>query len=136
MALIKWRDSYDTGVKQFDDEHHKIVELISTLFVALRDKSSKEIVVKVSNELISYTEYHFANEEESMRSAKYPDVEEHIAEHVRLKRDVLEFESTINNEFPKGTSELYRFLREWLVEHIQSMDKKYAQFLQKNTQTE
>ena len=130
MSLIKWRDSYNIGIKQFDDEHHKLVELISTLFEALRDKSGKEVVVNVSDELISYTELHFSNEETAMLSAEYPDAEEHIAKHQRLKRAVLEFQSTIINEFPKGTSELYRFLREWLVEHIQSMDKKYAPFLQ------
>lgn len=28
MTLIKWRESYNTGVAQFDREHHKLVELI------------------------------------------------------------------------------------------------------------
>jgi hemerythrin len=130
MSLIKWRDSFNTGVKQFDDEHHTLVEMISALFEALRDQSSKEVVVKVCDKLITYTEHHFSNEEKAMLFAEYPKAKEHIAEHDRLKKAVLEFQTTINNEFPKGTSELYRFLREWLVEHIQNMDKQYAPFLQ------
>ena len=29
MSVIKWRDTYNIGVEQFDIEHHKLVELIS-----------------------------------------------------------------------------------------------------------
>ena len=43
MAVIKWRDGYNTGVAQFDMEHHKIVELIDSMYAAIRDKSGKEI---------------------------------------------------------------------------------------------
>lgn len=129
MSLIKWRDSYNTDVKQFDEEHHKIVEFIDTMFVALRDKSSKEIVVKVCNELISYTVYHFENEEKAMTSVNYPDIQAHIAEHMRLKKEAEKFQSVINNHFPEGVSELYRFLREWLITHIQNVDKKYSPYL-------
>jgi hemerythrin len=35
----------------------------------------------------------------------------------------------INADFPEGTTEFYRFLREWLVEHIQECDKKYGPYL-------
>ena len=44
MSVIKWRESYNTGIEQFDMEHHKIVELIDAMFAAIRDKSSKEVV--------------------------------------------------------------------------------------------
>jgi hemerythrin len=129
MSIIKWRDSYNTDVKQFDDEHHRIVELIDTMFVALRDKSGKEVFVKVCDELLLYTGYHFENEEKAMETAKYPYIEAHIAEHIRLKKMVQKFQAIINSEFPEGSSELYRFLREWLFAHIQNVDKKYSPYL-------
>lgn len=136
MSLIKWRDSYNTGVQQFDDEHHKIVEFIGILYEALRNQSSKEDVVRVSNELLIYTENHFSNEEKAMRSAKYPHLEEHIVEHNRLKKEVQRYQEIIKNDFQKGTSELYRFLRDWLIEHIMKVDKKYVPYLLKQQRSE
>ena len=59
MAVIKWRESYNTNVKQFDEEHKKIVELINTMFQAMRDKSDKEVTAKVCADLLSYTQIHF-----------------------------------------------------------------------------
>ena len=129
MTVINWRDSYNTGVAQFDREHHKIVDLIDVMFAAIRDKSGKEVVEKACNEVLSYTGYHFENEEKAMQSVNYPGLKEHIDEHNRLKAEALQFQMKINADFPEGTTEFYRFLREWLVEHIQECDKKYGPYL-------
>jgi hemerythrin len=132
MSVIKWREGYNTGVAQFDNEHRKIVELIDLMFAAIRDKSGKEIVEKVCNDVVAYTGYHFDNEEQAMRAVGYPGLDEQVGEHNRLKAEALRFQETINTNFPEGTSEFYRFLRDWLVKHIQDCDKKYGPYLQKN----
>ena len=131
MSVIKWRESYNTGIEQFDMEHHKIVELIDAMFAAIRDKSSKEVVETVCKDVLSYAAYHFANEEQAMKAVNYPELDEHTAEHARLKSEAEKFHNTITNNFPEGTVELYRFLREWLVGHIQDCDKKYTPYLNK-----
>lgn len=130
MSVIKWRDTYDTGVAQFDNEHHMIVELIDALFTAIRDKNGKDIVVKACKDVVAYTGYHFDNEEKAMQSAGYPELEKHVAEHDRLKAEALKFQEIINANFPEGTSDFYRFLRDWLITHIQDCDKKYGPYLQ------
>jgi hemerythrin-like metal-binding protein len=129
MAVIKWRDSYNTGIDQFDKEHHKILELIDIMFMAIRDKSDKEITRKACNDVLSYTQYHFANEEQAMQEANYPELEEHIAEHVRLKNEAVRFQTIIDTNFPEGVNDFYRFLREWLVNHIEGCDMKYGPYL-------
>ena len=129
MTVIKWRDTYNTGVAQFDMEHQKIIELINTMYGAIRDKSGKEITEKACSEVLSYTGYHFDNEEQAMQTANYPDFQEHIAEHSRLKAEAVKLQGIIAANFPEGTAEFYRFLRDWLVEHIQECDKKYGEYL-------
>ena len=129
MAVIKWRESYNTNVKQFDEEHKKIVELINTMFQAMRDKSDKEVTAKVCADLLSYTQIHFKNEEQAMASVGYPYLEEHVAEHNRLKEKVEGFQVQTDEDFFRGATELYHFLRKWLVDHIQVVDKKYSSYL-------
>jgi hemerythrin len=129
MSVIKWRDTYNTGVAQFDKEHHKIVELINTMYTAIRDKSGKEITATACNEVLSYAGHHFSNEEQAMQAVNYPDLQEHIAEHAKLKAEAIKFQGIISANFPEGTAEFYRFLRDWLVNHIQECDKKYEPYL-------
>lgn len=134
MTTIKWRDSYNTGVEQFDKEHHKIVELIDMMHVAIRDKVEKEVTEKACTDIVSYAGYHFANEEEAMQEANYPELLEHIAEHDRLRKEAERFQAIINDNFPEGVNEFYRFLRQWLVDHIQGWDMKYGPYIN-NTPT-
>jgi hemerythrin len=130
MAVIKWRDSYNIGVEQFDQEHHRIVELINLMFEAVRDKSGKEVVEKVCQDVLSYTEYHFANEEQALRAINYPDLEEQVTEHAKLRTEAKRLQEIIQARFPEGSVELYHFLREWLIQHILDSDKKYGSYLQ------
>lgn len=129
MNIIQWRDSYNTGVEQFDREHHKIVELIDVLFTCVRDKKESSEVTEAIAELVEYTTYHFDNEEQAMKQADYPELESHQEKHRMLKERALEFQAigpTIERE---KVREFYQFLRAWLVDHIVRCDKKYSEFL-------
>ena len=134
MKIIKWRNAYNTGIEQFDTDHHKIVDLIDTMFAAMRDKSSREVVEKVCADVFFYIDYHFTNEETAMKAASYPDLENHIAEHAGLKTEAERYRTVIMTNFPAGVPEFYRFLRNWLLHHIQVCDKKYIPYLQKNVE--
>ena len=126
MALIKWRESYCTGVEQFDMEHNKIVELVNAMYGAIRDKAPQEDVEKLLAEVITYTEYHFENEEKMMEDSGFDGLEEHRQEHQRLKEETKAFGKLLEEDFVTGTRELYRFLREWLMDHILECDMKYS----------
>jgi len=129
MAVIKWRESYNTGVDQFDQEHHKLVELINGMFEATRDKSELKTVEKLLDELVAYTGYHFDNEEKAMESVDYPGFAEHKKEHDKLKAEAVNFKTKLAEDLENGTRNLYRFLREWLTEHILECDMKYREHL-------
>ena len=125
MNIIKWRDTYNTGVDQFDREHHKIVELINAMFLAIRNKSNLEEVSPLLEEVLDYTSYHFDNEEKVMRDTNYPELETHIEEHRKLKEQSLQFKELLKENFSEQSIKFYRFLRDWLINHILDCDKKY-----------
>jgi hemerythrin-like metal-binding protein len=131
MSIIQWRESYNTGVEQFDREHHKIVELIDVLFTSVRDKREGIEITEAIAELVEYTGYHFDNEEQAMKLADYPELEAHQEEHRRLKQQALEFQAIGQNIEREKVTEFYQFLRGWLIDHIVDCDKKYGEFLAK-----
>ena len=60
MPLIKWRDSYATGIKEMDDEHREIIDIINTLYEMIRDKKNYDELKNVYERLYNYSLNHFS----------------------------------------------------------------------------
>lgn len=129
MALIMWNDAYSVKVKQFDDQHKKLVEIVNELHDAMKVGKGKDVLTKVLGSLISYTGSHFADEEKLMKLHAYPGYENHKKEHNLLVAQVLDFQKKFHDGNALITQNIMTFLRDWLVKHIQSEDKKYGEYL-------
>jgi hemerythrin len=130
MALMEWSDKLSVGVAQFDAEHRRLVGMVNDLFDAVQAGKGKEALGGILEELIAYTETHFANEEEIMREHGYDEVDGHKSEHELLTRQVHE----IRRKYMAGASatlsmEVMNFLKNWLIKHIQGTDRKYSRFM-------
>lgn len=77
MALITWNENYSVKVKQFDDQHKKLIDMINELHDAMKVGKGKDVMEKILAGLIQYTVTHFANEERLMKQHNYPDYEQH-----------------------------------------------------------
>jgi hemerythrin-like metal-binding protein len=127
MAMMEWNDALKVGHSVIDRDHEKLVRLINELGDAMSAGRGRDVCGSVLNELISYTQTHFANEERLMSVHQYADASRHRAEHAKLIRDVLDFKE----KFEAGTAtlsvSLLHFLMEWLTHHILESDKALAQ---------
>lgn len=132
MAIIKWRDSYNTGINNVDEEHKKLVALIENMHCVIRDKGGKEEIENVLNRVVEYTQSHFANEEKMMQELQYDKFPDHKIEHEKLVKDVGVFKEKLLSNFPEGSHEFYHFLREWLIDHILDSDKAFGNFYSAN----
>lgn len=128
MALIKWRDSYSVGVEKSDQEHMVLVELINETFIIVRDKGSVATLSEAIVKLIDYTKVHFADEEEALAKVNYPLLDEHKEIHLNLMEQVYEFQKQIASEGENLRTDLYKFLRDWLINHILDEDMKYGEY--------
>jgi hemerythrin len=129
MALINWSDSYSVKVKQFDDQHKKLISMVNELHDSMKIGKGKEILGKILTGLVQYTELHFRNEEQLMKQHGYPGYENHKKEHNMLVVQV----SDLHKQHQQGntpiTQNVLLFLKEWLNNHIQGEDRNYGPFL-------
>ncbi len=130
MPLIKWRDSYSVGVDKFDQEHMLLVELINEMFIIVRDRGDVATLGDAVAKLIDYTKVHFTDEEEAMEQVNYPLLEEHKKIHADLLEQVLRFQVRMDKEGEEMRTDLYKFLRDWLINHILDEDMKYSGYFQ------
>lgn len=129
MAIIKWEQNLSVGVDKFDTHHKKLVDLINKLHDAMSQGKGAETIGSVLDELIKYTQYHFAEEEKLMTLHKYPDLEKHKAEHVALTKKAVELQQQQKGGHIAITLPVMSFLKDWLTKHINGTDKKYGPFL-------
>lgn len=129
MALLTWNEKFSVQVRQFDDEHKQLIALVNQLHDAMKMGQGKQVVGDILRGLISYTRNHFASEERLMKSHGYPEYEKHKKEHNQLTLSVLD----LQKEYDAGNAPLSQsvmaFLKDWLTNHIQGMDKGYGPFL-------
>ena len=129
MALINWQPSFSVNVKEIDQQHQLLVNMINDLYDAMNSGKEKEELQKLINRLNVYAAMHFAKEEHYFDLFAYPEGELHKKEHNDFEDEVSKFES----DFIKGSQslsmEIMNFLSNWLVEHIKGSDKKFGPFL-------
>jgi hemerythrin len=105
------------------------VKIINELHQAMIGGHGKDQLGKILSSLVSYTQAHFKTEENLMESHGYPEYTIHKAEHDRLTRTVLDFQSNFQKNEVGLTIEVMDFLKDWLSKHIMGIDKKYTPFL-------
>jgi hemerythrin len=129
MSLITWRDEFSVGVAEIDTQHKHLVNLINQLHDAMRVGKGKDIMDKVLDELIAYTQTHFRHEERLMQTRGYSELAGHQAEHNKLTQQALDYQQQFRAGKIAMTLPLMNFLKDWLTTHILTVDHKYKSCL-------
>jgi len=126
MAIFIWDDSYKTGEKSIDEQHKKLVDLLNQLDESLNIGGDTHIVIKLLDELVEYTKFHFKDEEKFMTGHEYneKDYQDHLLVHQQFIDQINEAQKTYQADPEHITDELLDFLVQWLINHILLTDKQ------------
>jgi hemerythrin len=132
--MISWRETYNIGVDEVDQQHQELVVKLNEFLDACIQQKGKDKIMETLAFLRDYTVEHFRSEEEIMLKYNYPDYAEHKKDHDDFVASVLELEASIQNQGATvvTTLKLNRTLTDWLLSHISKSDMKIGQFLRIN----
>jgi len=123
---IQWNEIYNIGHDKIDSEHQKLFLLGAKVMNA---KGNKDEIMKAVKDLIKYTKFHFANEEQYMKSINFIYLEEHKALHRNITKKLDTVLKNINNMTQEDiVNTLYNFISKNIVNHILTQDKKIHHF--------
>jgi len=128
MPLFVWKDQYSVKVKDMDDQHIVLINLINDLHEAMKEGKGKQIQGKILDELIKYTKVHFSAEEELMQQNNYPGINEQKKQHEIFVSKMKGFLADHQGNKVMLSLEIMTFLRDWLLNHILKIDQKYSDF--------
>ena len=126
MAFIDWSDEYDTGIASIDEQHRRLVEIVNRFDEASRRGRGTRIMQDILNDLIGYTQEHFAHEESLMAAAGYQG----LRKHQTLHRQLLQKVERCQYDFSQGrriTREVRELLRYWVESHLMDEDQAFAE---------
>lgn len=132
--LLKWSDALATGVARIDQQHKMLINILNDANQCFRDGQDAEAQVKIMEDLIGYTTYHFDSEEELMEAGGYgerlPDEEKrHVREHRAFAKAASDYQLALKQGKPIDYEMLFGFLNNWLVNHVMGTDQKFGRFL-------
>ena len=129
-VFFKWSSDYNVNIKTIDSQHQELVRILNHLFIAVSKREGDKVIAGILDALTDYTKTHFALEERLMQQAKYKELESHKLEHRKL---IAELDRLCKKHLVEEKPiyfEMLAFLKNWLKEHIQGVDKKYSTDLQ------
>jgi hemerythrin len=127
--FVAWKDEYSVGIDTIDQDHKKLLSLINNLLAAKQCRTGPEFERQALDELMDYTQFHFKREEDLMREHGYADYEGHKAQHDQMVIQAQLFRSRYEEKGHEAIPEVARYLKLWLIQHINGTDRKYVPFL-------
>lgn len=130
-GLFTFTDKYKTGIEFIDEEHKRLFEIIDETYELIHDHfihDKYDQIIYLLEQLKDYTEFHFHDEEEYMKSINYPGLEAQQQAHAAfidklVNIDIHELEAMDDNQ-QQYLLDLVNFLVTWLANHILGADKK------------
>ncbi len=124
---MQWGPQYVLGIKDIDNEHQKLVNMINDLYEAMSQGKGDDVLGRVLGGLVNYCATHFATEEKYMQKCGYEDFAEHKRIHDGLTSKVKSLFNDFNSGKAKMSLSVTTFLKDWLNKHILQTDKNYVQ---------
>lgn len=126
MALQGWKKEFSVNHPIMDADHQKLVEMISSLYEAMKLGKSRDVLEKNLNSMTKYAKEHLMREENYLISINFPDLNNHQQQHQLFLQKV----EDLTTNFGKGNMaiavDMLPFLNQWFMNHIMIVDKKYS----------
>ena len=129
--MYQWSDEYVLGIEEIDLQHKRLIEIANQIYEIMNDQwrlDKYNQILEVLGELKDYTVYHFKSEEEYMAKIGYKKRFSHAIEHSAFveKLNAVDLRD-LDEKQDKYLRELLGFITDWVVNHIMTTDKLYAQ---------
>ena len=129
--LFVWRDEYNVNIEFIDLQHLQLMKEANIFYNTIESRIKRKEVQEALDSFIHVYEFHFSEEERCMKQYDYPGYEVQHRKHAGLISDVQRIrEKHASQEIDIDLS-VFEFLKNWLIDHILTEDRKLGQFLRK-----
>jgi len=129
VPLICWSEAHEVGVREIDEQHAQLASVINDVADALKNGHVCNDTAGKLAEIVRLAEFHFAAEERLMAAHGFDDSTLHRETHDRLLADI---RALVAERDFRSVSLTTCYLQEWLLRHIDGMDKQLGRALRRH----
>jgi hemerythrin-like metal-binding protein len=119
----------NVGNELMDGEHAAQQRYMDAFERALREGPGIGDGSIALERLVRFTSLHFMSEQVLMQQSAYPGAAAHGQEHERLLAQVQQIQKAFDQGDQTMTEQELATLRQWLVDHIRTVDAAFARYL-------
>ena len=123
---LVWKDKYSVKVKEIDDQHKQLFEIINSLIQVITHTPNEGEVKTIIEKIIAYKAIHFATEEKYFHQFNFSGAQEHEARHKEFNQKVEEIQKQYEGDTVGFAFALVDFLEDWLINHLMFTDQQYV----------
>ncbi|MEM3374770.1 MAG: bacteriohemerythrin [Candidatus Woesearchaeota archaeon] len=127
MQHFVWKEEYSVNINLIDKQHQKLIKIMNELYDAILTLKAKEKINDIFKQLFDYANYHFSTEEKYFEKFNFKYKKSHIRKHNFFKKKLSSLYKKMNENELELSFKLLDFLEDWLIEHLNTEDKKYIQ---------
>lgn len=126
-----WKEGLTFGIKGIDHQHQEIFARFDHFSDACEESAGGNEVLALLEFLDNYAVVHFAEEEGILERNGYPELGRHRKQHRSFLEELARLRVQILDDGPDHREVLARKkgLRQWLVDHIDHVDREYVAFI-------
>lgn len=128
--MITWKDEYLLGIEKVDEQHKELFRIATDIYELMKNQlitDKYDQILRLISELKDYTIFHFASEEEYMKSIGYRKFFSHKVEHDDFIEKINNVDlDKIDLDHEQYLLEILEFVVNWISKHILETDKAYT----------
>jgi hemerythrin-like metal-binding protein len=129
LGPFHWAVDLDVGVKEIDDQHKVLVDMLNALSATIDTGRAQGSAPELTARMRAYAQEHFRFEEALMARTGYPDRNSHMLEHDAFIKNLLDQETELGAHGQEFAVEIREFVWQWLINHIAKTDKALGAYL-------
>ena len=130
--MIEWEDKFSVGISILDEQHKKLIEIINKASMVEISSNSPKDVLAILDQMTEYILKHFETEEHYMKEFDFPGFQSHRNEHIDFTNTIIDYKIRAVGGDYKIINEIIEYLMEWIVNHIQVIDRQYIDCFKRN----
>lgn len=127
--MMDWDEKFSVDIEEVDIYQQKMFELFNQLIELKENKKDAKECINLISEINEASKQYFAIEEKILRKNKFPDFSTHSKAHREFTKRSIALRREIAEDINNLTTDVIIELRQWLIDHIETLDALYVPFI-------
>jgi hemerythrin len=129
LEKLDWDPKFSVDIEEIDIHQKKMFELFNQLIDMKKSKVDTKLFINMISDINDYSKLYFTTEERYLRKEGYPDFADHAKVHRQFIKNSISLRREVSEDIANLTDDVILELRNWMINHITTLDSCYVPFL-------